>query len=186
MRGTLNISLRILVRTLPFVLILVGAVYLLTVRQVAAANNSFGSSIASSNTTVAQLDDTDQSVPFRIAISDVGIDLALKKGAYDSATHQWDIDEQSAYLATEAVTSLIYAHNRPGLFANLDDVNEDTIMTLVNDNGTTTRYEYLKTEIISPNDGSVLYTVHPRTVILLTCNGFFDETRRLVYFREQS
>lgn len=185
MRSTLDISLKLLVRTIPFALILIGISYVLLNRQVAAISVAPINHITLPEPTKAtQANTPDRAFPIRIAISDLGVNLDIKPGAYDKTTGQWNMDDRSAYIATEPATPIIYAHNRPSLFYPLRNVNENTVMSLHHSDGTVVNYTYVKTRFVTPDDGRVLAEINPRTVILLTCSGLFDETRRLVYFQE--
>lgn len=187
MRNTFNTSLRLFMRTIPFALILIGIFYLLLTRQVAADSMTpINYAKIAKPTQTRRITAPTQTLPVRITITDLTIDLNIKQGAYDKTTHGWNIDSQNAYLAIEPATPIIYAHNRPSLFYALRNVKNHTIMTLHHSDGTAVHYSYVKTRFVTPDDGSVLTEANSQTVILLTCSGLFDESRRIVYFREQS
>jgi LPXTG-site transpeptidase (sortase) family protein len=125
-------------------------------------------------------------LPISLTIADLGIHLDLKQGVYDARSNQWTIDDHAAYITTQSATPIIYAHNRPALFAPLRSIEAGMTMTLTWSDGATASYRYTKTRFVSPDDGQILREVNDKTIILLTCNGCFDESRRLVYFEEQS
>jgi LPXTG-site transpeptidase (sortase) family protein len=166
------------------VLILAGLIYIVSSRPVFADRVTAvdESSISKNNSSIPAV----IAGPVRVVVPDLDIDLAVEVGVYDKSSGQWNIDSQNAYFAVGAATPLIYAHNRAGLFSSLRNINEGTKLMLRNDDGSSAQYIYSKTRIVSKDDGSVLTEKNLRTVILLTCSGLFDETRRLVYFKEQS
>lgn len=173
--------------SLPSVLILFGALYILSTHQVSARSAGPVESVVTTDPQRQPSSaDAAQMLPISLTIADLGIHLDLKQGAYDARSNQWTIDDHAAYITTQSATPIIYAHNRPALFAPLRSIEAGMTMTLTWSDSTTVSYRYTKTRFVSPDDGQILREVNDKTIILLTCNGFFDESRRLVYFEEQS
>lgn len=173
--------------SLPSVLILFGALYILSIQQVSARSAGPVESVVTTDPQRQPSSaDAAQMLPISLTIADLGIHLDLKQGVYDARSNQWTIDDHAAYITTQSATPIIYAHNRPALFAPLRSIEAGMTMTLTWSDGTTASYRYTKTRFVSPDDGQILREVNDKTIILLTCNGFFDESRRLVYFEEQS
>jgi len=191
MRAKFTFYVKLVKRTiptsLPSVLILFGALYILSTHQVSARSAGLVESMVTTDPVRRPIAaDAAQTLPVFLTITDLGIHLDIKHGAYDASASKWEIDDTAAYLTTQAATPMIYAHNRPALFAPLRSIEAGTTMTLTWQDGTTASYRYVKTRFVRPDDAQILSEKNDKTVILLTCHGFFDEYRRLVYFEEQS
>ena len=122
--------------------------------------------------------------PVTLTIPSVDIAMDVKVGHFDPQAGQWELNEKDAFYAAGSATPIIYAHNRNGMFANLKDVSKGGVLTLGYKDGSRKDYLYSDTRFVAPDNASVLNEKNESTVILLTCEGWFSESRRLTYFTE--
>jgi LPXTG-site transpeptidase (sortase) family protein len=130
-----------------------------------------------------QPSDLTQATPTEIQI------LALQKqlpiAAATITDNQWDLfDHQVAWLATSAVPGhgnvILYAHNRPHLFANLNQLKPGDLIQVTLSNGQVSSYQVRDSQQIQPDDvQAILSQVNQLT--LYTCAGSFDQKRHVVY-----
>jgi len=191
MHAKFNVYVKLVKRTLPTsvstVLILLGTLYILSPRQASAITAGVAEHTITASSSPQQTPAIRAAVlPVRLTLADLNIHLNIEQGVYNPRTGTWTIDDHAAYYVTGSTTPIIYAHNRTGLFAPLQHIQSGATLSLELSNGTTTRYRYVKTKFITPEDTQILSEQNQRTVVLLTCSGFFDEHRRLVYFEAQS
>lgn len=128
-------------------------------------------------------------IPNRVVVPNVGIDLPVRMGSYDSASQTWTLDTSSAFYASNSVpandnngSTLIYSHARPGLFANLSDISSGMTAQIFTDSGKVFSYTFASTRQVKPDDTSVFVHSGAPTLTLLTCSGPFDAYRTLVSF----
>lgn len=124
--------------------------------------------------------------PVRIVSEKLDIDVQIMAGGKNTTTNEWMLDANNAFLAVETSTLLLYGHNVANIFANLYRAGAGTEFDLQYDTFTE-KYTYLATRFVDPNDASVLRESNdPDVVMLLTCSGAFNESRRIVYIQKIS
>ena len=123
--------------------------------------------------------------PSQIEIPDVGINLNVVEGDFDTNTSLWTLDHSHAFFAKNTTTPIIYSHNQKNLFLNLKGVGDNSKLYVTYPNGAQIILSYYATRFIDPNDGSILTEDHKDTIMLLTCSGIASEMRRVVYFEVQ-
>lgn len=122
--------------------------------------------------------------PTAIKIDALGLDLTVREGTFDQSKQDWSIDDANAYFALGTATPIIYGHNTDEVFAPVRKAKAGDIMTITYSDGSTKQFAYKDHKLVDPNDASVLAESNPNSIILLTCEGFFNESRRLAYFTE--
>jgi LPXTG-site transpeptidase (sortase) family protein len=130
-----------------------------------------------------------QGTPRRIAVSSLGIDVAVADGFYDARTGAWTLSEDSAFYATpttlinsDSGNTLIYGHNSQKIFGKLLQIQNGAEVVVTTDNGYQFTYTYANTEAVKPTDVHALeYSGKPR-LTLQTCSGIWHETRQMFYF----
>jgi LPXTG-site transpeptidase (sortase) family protein len=169
---------RSLTWAIPLVLIIVGALYLMF------AQETQQNTALAMPTTPQNASSTPQSVkiPEHISIPALHLSLNVSVGTFDHKTGQWAINMADAFFAQGTATPLIYGHNRDAVFAPLAHIAKGDVLELGYEDGSMARFSYIGTRFIASDDASVLTEKDPQTIILLTCSGFFDNQRRLVYF----
>jgi len=164
---------------LPTLLVASGACYLAATQDVQASTVIAAPAPQSTSVAVEPF-----KAPVRMQIVTADLNLTVKKGTFDARTYQWTINDSDAFFAEGTATPLIYGHNRPGIFAPLSHIQKGSVLELTYADGSTGSYVYYATRFVSPDDASVLKETNPQTVMLLTCSGLFNDSRRIVYFRE--
>lgn len=133
----------------------------------------------------------EHTAPVRIVLPDVGIDVPIRPGTYDSATATWTLSTTSAYFATvtmppnmTAGTTLIYAHNSKNLFGPTADIQPGNQAVVITESGARFTYTYTGEDVVAPRTTDVFTEpadgVHE--LILLTCSGSWNQKRRLLHF----
>ena len=127
-------------------------------------------------------------MPVKIQINSQAIDLPIQKGEYLRATGQWQISEDSAFFAAASTApnsysgnTLIYAHNRPSLFAKIINLVIGDEISLSTASGKSFRYQVTGAQDVDPRDTTILNYKGEPQLTLLTCSGPGDSTRRLTY-----
>lgn len=132
-------------------------------------------------------------IPIRISIPDVAINTDVKKGYYDARTHDWTIDESSAFYATITQpannlegNTFIYAHDSDVLFGRLPGISDNAKAIVTTDNGYKFVYSLIDSETLRPSDTQTLdYHGEPR-LTLQTCTGLWGQYRHMFYFELDS
>lgn len=126
----------------------------------------------------------------RVVVPSVGIDIAVREGSYDSDSHSWSIDTESAFHASNTVpvnntngTALIYGHAGWGIFDTLPKVRKGAEATVHTKEGYRFVYTYESNRQVEPTDVRALTETGSPKLILQTCSGAFDTYRTLVTFR---
>lgn len=127
--------------------------------------------------------------PVHITLSRLNIDLSIVESGYDRTTGEWQIGNVQAHFANTTSplnakygATLIYAHNKAGLFGELSGLQAGDTLAILGSDNKTHQYYYVRDEIVLPTNGSIFSYKGPHELILLCCNGPNDETRRLMYF----
>ncbi len=128
--------------------------------------------------------------PTRVIIPSADVDVVVQPGGYDREAMRWFESETSALFATSTQvadiahnTTLIYAHDRPGLFTGIQNLKSgDEILVYTSK----TMQVYAVSEeggrVVLPTDVSVLETLGKTIpqIILLTCEGLMSDKRFVV------
>ncbi len=131
------------------------------------------------------------SVPVRITLPRFAIDAPVRAGEYNEDNQSWTLSWQAAHFAvmtqmpnTKMGTTLIYAHNTKKLFRATSRIQKGDEAAVYTEDGATYVYVFTHETVVEPDDTSVFSSLDegaPR-LVLLTCGGFFNQTRRLLYF----
>lgn len=120
--------------------------------------------------------------PTRIRITtlkkDLPVQAALVRG------NDWDMfDDAIAWLSTSAVPGegnvILYGHNRTRLFGDLYKLKAGDVVE-VEQNGAWRRYSVTESRAVKANDVDSILSDEDR-LTLYTCEGSFDQKRRVVY-----
>lgn len=131
-----------------------------------------------------------QGAPTRVQVERLGIDLPISYGYYNAETQEWTLDETQAFFATitdqpndTRGSTFIYGHNRRSVFAPLSDVQVGDTVKISTDNGHVFTYTYARDASVTPDTTQILYEhPEPPQLVLMTCEGAFSATRRIMYF----
>jgi LPXTG-site transpeptidase (sortase) family protein len=128
--------------------------------------------------------------PISFSVERLGINLPVRDGVYDSQTKEWTLSGDAVYFATitrepndTLGNTFIYGHNQPQVIEPMKDVQVGDIVTIGTSNGLTFRYTYTHDSIVAPTFTAALKErpENPQLTVM-TCEGIWSETRRLMYF----
>jgi LPXTG-site transpeptidase (sortase) family protein len=165
-------------------IVILGQVYLRTTIQPVAAVDY------QPPVKVGQVHDVVQGTPTQLTVARLGMSLPVQLGSYDSNTNSWTLSDTAAFFATNTDkpndyngSTLIYGHNRASVFSPLSGLAVGDIVKVTTDNGHIFSYNYSRDAFIKPDDTSIL-DEHPDKpqLILMTCDGIWSTTRRVMYF----
>lgn len=127
--------------------------------------------------------------PVRLVIPSLGIDIAVEDGAYNPENGAWTLSNDKAHFALPSVESntsggntLIYGHNRKGVFALLKNLKTGDQAIVITDNGIMFTYKFRSAEDVAPYDTAIFGYEGPPQLTLQTCSGIWMQDRRLHYF----
>jgi LPXTG-site transpeptidase (sortase) family protein len=127
--------------------------------------------------------------PARVVVPRLGIDLKIIDGEYDKKKDTWTLSDDKAQFATmtslpnnESGNTFIYGHNTDAVFAPLARLKTNDVVRVHTTNGLTFQYRYSGKEIVDPKTTSVLAASEAPRLTLMTCEGIFSQTRRVMFF----
>ena len=127
--------------------------------------------------------------PSKVSVPRLGIDLAIIEGEYDKKKDAWTLSDDKAQIATmtslpnnEAGNTFIYGHNTDAVFAPLASLKTNDIARVKTTNGLTFQYRYTGKQIVDPKTTSILAPTDTPRLTLMTCEGIFSQTRRVMFF----
>lgn len=126
--------------------------------------------------------------PVKIQIPSIAIDLAVTAGEYSES--QWTDSPSSAVYArvsslpnSELGNTIIYGHNTPSVFYPTQSLRIGARALITTDNNHVFEYEYTSSENVQPDDVRIFRkNTSSAQLVILTCDGFWDQQRRLMYF----
>lgn len=126
--------------------------------------------------------------PTKILIPEVGIELDVKTGEYDTSNQTWTLEKGAAYWANltpkpsqNTGNTLIYAHNLPDSFYPTKYIQPGDEIYILTKEGMKLTYVYKRDMVVAPNDNSVFKEKNKPMLTLLTCSGWFSQSRRLMF-----
>ncbi len=128
--------------------------------------------------------------PVSVLVPNVGINLSVIDGTYDAAKDSWTLTDDKAQFATmtdrpndRAGNTFIYGHNTDPVFAKLAGLKVGDVAEVKTANNLTFRYVYSGEQIVQPSNTDIL-NAEPATprLTLMTCEGIFSQTRRVMFF----
>lgn len=128
--------------------------------------------------------------PARINIARLGIDLPVVDGAYDAVHNTWTLFDDSVQYATMTAlpndkegNTFLYGHNTAAVLERVKDIIPGDMLTITATNGKVFSYAYTGDDSVTPDKTDILSAKSLQSqVTLMTCQGIFSETRRLLHF----
>lgn len=128
--------------------------------------------------------------PSHMTIDRLGIDLPIAEGTYDKTSDSWTLNDTTAFFAS--ITALpnnkdgntfIYGHNIASVLEPVKDIVPGDLLTITTTNGHAFNYVYVDDITVTPDQTSILSAESPKPrVTLMTCQGLFSDTRRVMHF----
>lgn len=133
---------------------------------------------------------TQYTQPVAINVPSLDLQIPIEVGSYDYQKHEWSINDNSAFYAditsklnTTSGQTVIYAHNKNSLFGKLKSLNSNDLVILTDESAQDYTFALTNTRLVKPTDTSVFYEKPDKPIlVLITCDGLFDENRKLLYF----
>lgn len=122
-------------------------------------------------------------LPIKITIPNLALNLPIAPSRILNGN--WETSEKGASyglgsgLPGEVGNTVIFGHNRFGLFAPLYRVKENDEVVVETEDGTYT-YVVVAKQIINPDNIAVIKPTDDETLTLYTCSGLNDEKRLVV------
>lgn len=120
--------------------------------------------------------------PINLSLPRLGKELSIKEGYYDPTTQQWTLDDSHVFYMQGSATPIFYGHNQNRLLDKLDELHPGDRLLIKNDEGATLQFTYMSAKTVAPDDTWLLNEKHNNTVMVLSCTGFFLESRQVFYF----
>lgn len=130
----------------------------------------------------SQEEHSKESLPSRIIIPDLSIDLEVKEAKIVDG--YWEVFENSAGwgegsgLPGKNGNQVVFAHAREGLFLPLQNIKTGMSIYILTD-GSWYQYQVAEIKEVFPNKVEVIAPTDDETLTLYTCSGFKD-TKRLI------
>jgi LPXTG-site transpeptidase (sortase) family protein len=129
--------------------------------------------------------------PVKISIKRLGINLPVVDGKYNAKKNTWTLRDNAAQYATmtdlpnnERGNTIIYGHNTVQVLEPVRNIMPGDVLKLTTKNGRVFSYVYMKDSSVAPDKTNILTRSSSKPKLtLMTCEGFFSETRRLLYFK---
>jgi LPXTG-site transpeptidase (sortase) family protein len=125
-----------------------------------------------------------------ITIPDMGIDLPVDEGFYDSSSASWTLSGYHAqfamlsYYANDTQgNTFIYGHNNKYVFGPIKNINAGSDALVYTDNGHLFSYAFEQTYAVTPDNTSVFTYQGPSILTIQTCSGNWNEQRQMYTFK---
>jgi LPXTG-site transpeptidase (sortase) family protein len=133
---------------------------------------------------------TESELPKQLIIPRLGMNLSVVPGQYNPATKTWTLTDDKVQFADitslpndRSGNTLLYGHNTAKVLAPTDHMMEGDIAQVTTVSGQTFTYAFSSGRLVDPSDTSVLKETDAKPQLtLLTCDGLWDEKRRLMTF----
>lgn len=129
--------------------------------------------------------------PTRIVAPQIGLDLPVVRGKYNTTDKTWEITDKSAFFSGSSANNVggqtvIYAHNYQHLFGNIHNIKKGDAVRVSTDSGSEFEYQLTERYETIPQNGAIYkYSGAPR-LVLITCSGPNDSRRLIEIFKPVS
>ena len=127
--------------------------------------------------------------PTQLSIPSLELNLPVVDGAYNPNNGEWTLSPDKLHYAlptslpnNESGNTLIYGHNKKGVFLTLHNIAPGSEAYIMTDNGYRFVYKFSSTEPVHPTNTDVFTYQGPARLTLQTCSGRFMQNRQLYYF----
>ena len=172
---------------------LVSIGWILWIQPMLASADTIEAPLPPTTVTTLETPDFVKGTPVRLAIERLKIDLAVTPGGYDNSAGAWRLDETRVLVnswptggtldtSPEAQPLLIYGHNYPSILGKTKDLVVGDRLTIIFSDSRRIDLHYLRDAIYPPADITILSYDGPEPLLLMTCDGTWDESRRVMFF----
>ncbi len=129
--------------------------------------------------------------PDRLVIKKINIDIKIDSSVFNNNTNSWDVpysnvgyispdDENGAVFNGNMV---IFGHNRNDVLAPIRQLSSGDELIVTTTKGLNATYVYRgRSEVVTPENTSVIDNKTAPQLTLLTCDGAWSENRLLMFF----
>lgn len=129
------------------------------------------------------------SIPIKLQIDSLGVDLPVEKGYFNKNTGQWNITTTSAFWSVMTSkpnknrgVTFIYGHNRSSVFSSLARLKEGDSAVLYTESGQQYNYRLKYSFTTKPEDTSIFHYNGLPILALQTCSGAAFQNRTIYVF----
>ncbi|HJZ05685.1 MAG TPA: sortase [Patescibacteria group bacterium] len=100
--------------------------------------------------------------------------------------NRWDYTSKGvSYLTTSVLpgqqgNSVIYGHNWPNIFKNLQDAKEGQLVTIIYADGHSEVFSITDISIVKPSQIDIIQATQDTRLTIFTCTGFLDSLRLVI------
>lgn len=131
--------------------------------------------------------------PTRLIIPRLDIDIKIVEGSYKSADSTWTLSDDYVHHAditskpnNTSGNTLIYGHNYDNVLGTTRDIKPNDIVLIETDKDKTFRYVYKEDIVVDPSDTEIFNINYAEPhLTILTCDGEWDQFRRIMTFKLQ-
>lgn len=162
-----------------------------TPAPVAVATNDYLSELAAIEQTRVTTPETITGSPIRLVVPRLNIDLPIEDGIYDPTTDSWTLSRTATHYAlitappnTTSGNTLIYGHNNRRILGATRNIQPGDVLQIITKENQTFSYAYTSDIKVDPSNTSIFgdTSIDKPRLTLLTCDGLFNEQRRLMSF----
>lgn len=145
---------------------------------------SFSGSFAEQGEKVDEIKEKPKSLPIKIKIESLGIDLEVEEGAIKDGV--WQISENNvshlniSKVPGEGGNIVIYGHNKKNLFGPIRWIKVGDEIKVLNQEGKEFSYRVKEALTLTPDAIEYVYPKEEEILTLYTCTGAFDSKRFIV------
>lgn len=129
-------------------------------------------------------------VPTHISLPSAGITLPVAPGGpTDETSSEWILSQDKVNYDVTRTTinnnkgaSLLYGHNTKSVLANTANLEVGDPLIIRTKNSLVFKYKLVSIRSVLPTDLAAVNEAGPARVLLLTCEGSFNQLRRLMEF----
>jgi len=124
------------------------------------------------------------SPPAKLVIKDLNLALPIEESHI--VLGKWQVSQNglshldSSGLPGEHDNMVIYGHDKSKVFGHLKNIKVGALVTVTSQNGEVHTYKVIKTQVVTPDQISVVLPTKTELLTLYTCTGFGDTKRWVV------
>lgn len=128
-------------------------------------------------------------VPARLEVANLKLSKDILPGVYDEQNNTWNVSDSGVHFAEHSSiindfsgATLIYGHNNRFTLGRLSELSNGDQATITTQNNYRFTYSLVSVSDNEPNNTSIFDYSGPPILVLQTCSGAFNESRRFYVF----
>jgi len=129
--------------------------------------------------------------PLQMAVPSLDLTLNIAQGSYDPVLKSWSLNDTDVFIdanqpflssQTDAPLAFLYGHNTDAVLGRTTGLQPgDEVVFKTKDSHRFT-YGFTQAFTVEPSNTDVITDTQYGQLALLSCDGLFDERRRIMYF----